>query len=211
MTTGRSSARRVRRGMFATRRVVFLRDIARASRASPSRSPAYAASPGATAISSSAPRGSTASESSTRLLGEAGVCLTFPAPNSAAGFKELIGGDRDDGRRRADSSSKSVRSRSCWPRAGPISTASPPSSTSSPLWLGSGAGRRTAIDVATVRELVAGSVQLSGWELADALTERDAVSGTRRRPPAAGRGRRADPHRRRARVARAGAAARRRR
>jgi DNA polymerase-3 subunit delta len=41
------------------------------------------------------------------------------------------------------------------------------------IWLGPDAG--TPVDAATLRGLVAGTGLLSGWELADALTERDAA------------------------------------
>ena len=42
-------------------------------------------------------------------------------------------------------------------------------------WLGSDPGRSAPIDAATLRELIAGSELLTGWELADAVTERDAA------------------------------------
>src|SRR6185503_6878934 len=51
------------------------------------------------------------------------------------------------------------------------------------LWRGPGKEGSTRIDVATVRTLVSGSGLMSGWELADAVTERkpdEATAAARR-------------------------------
>ena len=43
-------------------------------------------------------------------------------------------------------------------------------------WLGSEAKNAKPVDAGTLRELISGSEILTGWELADAVTERDAVA-----------------------------------
>ena len=121
--------------------------------------------------SSFALRSSTGRGSCTRLWPKPGSAWTFASPQTPPGSKSSRP-KSERWPRRADSSSTFARSHSSWPPAVRISIASPASSTSS-------ASGKGAIDTGTVRELVAGSVQLSGWELADALTERDAVSALR--------------------------------
>ena len=70
------------------------------------------------------------------------------------------------------------------------------------IWLGPDAAGGTPVDAATLRGLVAGTGLLSGWELADALTERGCGQRHRRRAAPARCGRRADSHPRRPRVTR---------
>jgi DNA polymerase-3 subunit delta len=51
------------------------------------------------------------------------------------------------------------------------------------VWQGAERGEGRGMDAATLRGLIAGSAQMSGWELADAVTERDlsgAIAAARR-------------------------------
>jgi DNA polymerase-3 subunit delta len=161
-------------GMFATRRVVFLRDVA-SLEGEPEPLAAYAASPGADSyLIVRAPK-LDRKRKLHKLLAEAGVCLTFRAPNNGAGFKELmaeIGAMAAARGFKLEVRAVALLVAACGPDlhriAGELDKLA--------LWRGAGGPAGQAIDLATVRGLVAGSVQLSGWELADALTERDAVS-----------------------------------
>ena len=167
-------------GMFATRRVVFLRDVAslvhmqtNLRRHEPLA--AYAASPGSDSyLIVRAPK-LDRKRKLHKLLAEAGVCLTFRVPNNAAGFKELMAeiGTMAAARGfKLEERAVALLVAACGPDLHRIAA----ELDKLALWRGAGGTAGQAIDLATVRGLVAGSVQLSGWELADALTERDAVS-----------------------------------
>jgi DNA polymerase-3 subunit delta len=161
-------------GMFATRRVVFLRDIA-GLEGEPEPLAAYAASPGPDSFLIVRAPKLDRKRKLHKTLAEAGLCLAFRAPNNSAGFKELtaeIGTMASALGFKLEERAVSLLLAACGPDlnriAGELGKLA--------LWLGPEAVKGKAIDAATVRGLVAGSVQLSGWELADALTQRDAVA-----------------------------------
>jgi DNA polymerase-3 subunit delta len=157
-------------GMFASRRVVYLRDIA-GLEGDPEPLAAYAAhAPADSFLIVRAPK-LDRKRKLHKALAEAGLCLDFRVPANAAGFKELeaeVGAMAAARGFELDLRSVALLMAACGPDlnriAGELDKLG--------LWQG-------AIDTGTVRDLVAGSVQLSGWELADALTERDAVSALR--------------------------------
>jgi len=160
-------------GMFASRRVVFLRDVS-ALEGDPEPIAAYAAHP---------PRESFLIVRAPKLdrkrklhkaLAEAGVCLAFRPPSTDAAFKELAAemaamaaarGVRLEGR------AAGLLLDVCGPDLNRVAT----ELEKLAIWLGPDAERGAPVDAAAVRALVAGSGLLSGWELADALTERDPV------------------------------------
>lgn len=158
-------------GMFASRRVVFLRDIA-GLEGDPDPLAAYASRPGSDSyLIVRAPK-LDRKRKLHKVLAEAGICLAFRAPANAAGFKELMAEIKTMAAARGlklDERSVALLPAACGPDlnriAGELDKIA--------LWQGDAGAKGTAVAAGTVRELVAGSVQLSGWELADALTERD--------------------------------------
>ncbi len=160
-------------GMFASRRVVFLRDIA-SLEGEPAPLSAYAASPGALSfLIVRAPR-LDRKRKLHKALAEAGVCLAFRAPASDAAFKELAA----EMAAMAAARGVTLAERAagllldvCGPDLHRIAS----ELDKLAIWLGPVAAKGSPVDAATVLDLIAGSGRLSGWELADALTARDFV------------------------------------
>lgn len=168
-------------GMFAARRVVLLRDIA-GLEGDPEPLAAYASRPGSDSyLIVRAPK-LDRKRKLHKVLAEAGICLAFRAPSNAAGFKDLMAEIATMAAARGLSLEE--RAIALLPAAcGPDLNRIAAELDKLALWQGADAAKGTAIGVGAVRDLVAGSVQLSGWELADALTERDvagALGATRR-------------------------------
>jgi DNA polymerase-3 subunit delta len=173
MSTGALVGHARSSGMFAARRVVLLRDIAGLD-GDPEALSAYAADP---------PRESFLIVRAPRLdrkrklhkaLAEAGLCLAFRPPANDAALKELAI------EMEAMASARGIRLEKSAGRLLLEVCGTDLSRIASELdklaiWLGPEAGRGSPIEAAALRGLVAGTGLLSGWELADALTERDAA------------------------------------
>jgi DNA polymerase III subunit delta len=158
-------------GMFASRRVVFVRDAA-CLEGDPEPLAAYAGSPPPDSfIIVRAPK-LDRKRKLHKALAEAGLCLTFRTPSSAAEFRELAaevasiaaarGVRLDD---RAAGLLLEVLGSDLNRIVSELEKLS--------AWVGPDAAGGARIDAATVRLLISGSGPMSGWELADALTERD--------------------------------------
>ena len=160
-------------GMFASRRVVLLRDIS-GLEGDPEPLVAYAGNPpGESFLIVRAPK-LDRKRKLHKALAEAGVCLAFRPPAHAAAMKELeaeietMAGARGvvlEGR------AAGLLLAVCGTDLNRIAS----ELDKLAIWLGPEAEHRTPVDAATIRGLVAGAGLLTGWELADALTERDAV------------------------------------
>ncbi len=160
-------------GMFASRRVVFLRDIA-SLEGDPEPLLTYAASPGRDSyLIVRAPK-LDRKRKLHKALAEAGVCLVFRPPAGNAEFRALAaemaamakarGVKLDDG---AAGLLLDVFGADLNRIASELDKLA--------SWLGPDPAQGAPIDAATLRELIAGSELLTGWELADAVTERDAA------------------------------------
>jgi len=157
-------------GMFATRRVVLVREVS-VLEGEPDPLAAYAERP---------PTGSYILVRAPKLdrkrklhkaLAEAGTCLVFRTPANAAETKSLLAEmdamaaergvalDEDAARLMVDVCGHDLNR-----IAGELDKLS--------IWSGASAPKPFRIDAATVRSLLAGSELLTGWELADALTQR---------------------------------------
>ena len=160
-------------GMFASRRVVFLRDIA-GLEGDPEPLTAYAASPGSESFLIVRAPKLDRKRKLHKALAEAGACLAFRAPAGDAEFKALAA------EMTAMAAARGVRLE---PAAAGLlrevfgadlnRIASELDKLAS--WLGCEGGPAAPVDAATLRELIAGSEILTGWELADTVTKRDAV------------------------------------
>ena len=168
-------------GMFATRRVVFLRDIA-SLEGDPEPLQAYASHPGPESFLIVRAPKLDRKRKLHKALAEAGVCLAFRSPSSPAEFKALaaelnaMAGER--GVRLASAAAGLLLD-----VFGPDLNRIASELDKLAIWLGAEAGKGAPIDAATVRGLIAGSEILTGWELADAVTERDrrkAIAAARR-------------------------------
>jgi DNA polymerase-3 subunit delta len=168
-------------GMFAPRRVVLLRDIA-ALEGDPEPLIEYAKSP---------PRESFLIVRALKLdrkrklhkaLAEAGRCLVFRAPATDTEFAELaaeVATMAEERGIRLDPRAGSLLLDVCGSDLNRVAS----ELDKLALWIGPQPGGDAVVDLGTVRDLVAGSGLLSGWELADALTERDsavAIASARR-------------------------------
>ncbi len=168
-------------GMFAARRVVFLRDIA-GLEGDPEALAAYASNPGSRSFLIVRAPKLDRKRKLHKTLAEAGLCLVFRPPASDAAFKELAGEvDRMAAARGVTLADRAAGFlvEACGTDLNRIATELDKVST----WLGSEAGHGATVDTATLRALVAGTGLLSGWELADAVTERDfdgAIASARR-------------------------------
>jgi len=173
MTTGALVGAARSTGMFASRRVVFLRDIA-SLEGDPEPLAAYAASPSpGSFLIVRAPK-LDRKRKLHKALAEAGVCLAFRAPATAAAFKELMVEMATMAAARGvglEERAVELLLQICGPDLNRIAA----ELEKLAIWLGPEAAKGAPLSAATVRGLVAGSGLLSGWELADALTERDAV------------------------------------
>jgi DNA polymerase-3 subunit delta len=157
-------------GMFATRRVVLVRDVS-VLEGEPDALGAYAEKPPADSyIVVRAPK-LDRKRKLHKALAESGTCLTFRTPANATEGAALIAEmgamavergialDEDAARLLVDVCGYDLNR-----ITGELDKLS--------IWAGARGTERRRIDAATVREMVAGSELLSGWELADALTER---------------------------------------
>jgi DNA polymerase III subunit delta len=181
MSTGALVGQARSSGMFASRRVVFLRDIA-GLEGDPEPLTAYSSHP---------PRESFLIVRAPKLdrkrklhkaLAEAGQCLAFRPPANDAALEDLaVEMKAMAGARGIDLEPSAVRLllEVCGTDLNRIAS----ELEKLAIWLGPDAGCGTPVDAATIRGLVAGTGLLSGWELADALTERDskkAIAAARR-------------------------------
>jgi len=160
-------------GMFASRRVVFLRDIAHLE-GDPDPLQAYASSPGSESFLIVRAPKLDRKRKLHKALAEAGVCLGFRRAASEAELKavsaEMSAMAVARGARISDGAARLLLD-----VYGPDLNRIASELDKIALWLGPEAAQAAPIDAATVRGLVAGSEILSGWELADALTKRDAA------------------------------------
>ena len=160
-------------GMFASRRVVFLRDVA-SLEGDPEPLSAYAASPGRESFLIVRAPKLDRKRKLHKALAEAGTCLTFRAPAGEAEYKALAA------EMSAIAGARGVRLAA--PAAGLLLDVFGPDLNriaseldKLAIWLGAEAKDARPVEAATLRELIAGSEILTGWELADAVTERDAA------------------------------------
>lgn len=168
-------------GMFATRRVVLLRDIATLE-GDPEPLSAYAKSPGALSFLIVRAPKLDRKRKLHKALAEAGLCLAFRAPSGEAEFKALAA------EMAAMAAGRGVTLEA--DAAGLLLDVFGPdlNRIASELdklasWLGAEAGPGAPVNAGTLRELIAGSEILTGWELADAVTARDgseAIAAARR-------------------------------
>lgn len=160
-------------GMFASRRVVLLRDIA-CLEGDPEPLVAYgSAPPQESFLIVRAPK-LDRKRKLHKALAEAGKCLTFRAPGNDAALDELAVELRAMARTRGielETSAVELLLEVCGSDLSRIAT----ELDKLAIWLGPDTAGGTPVDAATLRGLVAGTGLLSGWELADALTERDAA------------------------------------
>jgi len=160
-------------GMFASRRVVFLRDIA-SLEGDPEPMSAYASSPGSESFLIVRAPKLDRKRKLHKALAEAGVCLAFRAPSGDAEFKafaaEMTAMAGARGVRLEDGAAGLLLD-----VFGPDLNRIASELDKLASWLGSEAGPGAPVDVSTLRELIAGSEILTGWELADAVTKRDAA------------------------------------
>jgi len=163
-------------GMFASRRVVLLRDVA-ALEGDPEPLAAFAKAPPSEGfIVVRAPK-LDRKRKLHKALAEAGTCVVFRSPANTAEFRALAaemtsmaterGLSLED---RAAGFILEVCGNDLHRIAGELDKLA--------IWAGPQQGGKARIDAETVRALVAGSGLLSGWELADALTERDRREAT---------------------------------
>ncbi len=181
MSTGALVGHARSSGMFASRRVVLLRDIA-GLEGDPEPLAAYGSNP---------PRESFLIVRAPKLdrkrklhkaLAEAGQCLTFRPPANGAALDELevevtaMAGARGI---ELETSAMGLLLEVCGTDLSRIAS----ELDKLAIWVGPEAGQAAVVDAAAIRGLVAGTGLLSGWELADALTGRDsaeAIAAARR-------------------------------
>jgi len=157
-------------GMFASRRVVFLRDIA-CLEGDPEPLSTYATSPGRESFLIIRAPKLDRKRKLHKALAEAGVCLVFRAPAGGAEFRALAA------EMTAMAKARGVRLEEAAAGLlldvfGPDLNRIASELDKLAIWLGP-PGPAAPVDAATLRELIAGSEILTGWELADAVTERD--------------------------------------
>jgi DNA polymerase III delta subunit len=160
-------------GMFASRRVVFVRDIA-SLEGDPEPLSTYAASPGRESFLIVRAPKLDRKRKLHKALAEAGMCLVFRSPAGGAEFKAFTA------EMTAMAKSRGVKLEAAAVGLlldvfGPDLNRIASELDKLAIWLGPGAGPAAPVDAATLRELIAGSEILTGWELADAVTERDAA------------------------------------
>lgn len=181
MSTGALVGQARSSGMFASRRVVLLRDIA-GLEGDPEPLAAYAKTPPKESFLIVRAPKLDRKRKLHKALAEEGLCLAFRAPSSDAALKELaaemqaMAGVRGI---RLDTRAAGLLLEVCGKDLSRIAS----ELDKVAIWLGPEIGNDTPIDAATIRDLVAGTGLLSGWELADALTGRDsteAIAAARR-------------------------------
>jgi DNA polymerase-3 subunit delta len=159
--------------MFATRRVVFLKDVA-SLEGDPEPLAAYAASPGSDSFLIVRAPKLDRKRKLHKALAEAGVCLVFRAPAGGAEFKafaaEMTAMAKARGVRLTEEAAGLLLD-----VIGPDLNRIASELDKLSMWLGPEPGPASSVDAATLRELIAGSELLTGWELADAVTERNAA------------------------------------
>ena len=181
MTTGALIGSARSTGMFASRRVVFLRDIA-SLEGDPEPLSAYAKNPGKDSFLIVRAPKLDRKRKLHKALAEAGQCLTFRAPAGETEFKALAA------EMTAMAGARGVK---LAPGAagllldvfGPDLNRIASELDKLAIWLGPDAKAAKPVDAGTLRELISGSEILTGWELADAVTERDpeaAIAAARR-------------------------------
>jgi DNA polymerase-3 subunit delta len=165
-------------GMFAPRRVVLLRDVSMLEGDAEPLSEYSAKPPAASWIVVRAPK-LDRKRKLHKALAEAGACVTFRRPSGDSEFRELAAELKAMAAARRvtlDAEAAGLLIDVCGPDLYRIEA----EIEKLAAFLGEAGGKA---GIADVRALVAGSALLSGWELADALTERDtegAVAAGRR-------------------------------
>jgi DNA polymerase-3 subunit delta len=158
-------------GMFAARRVVLLKDVA-SLEGDPEPLAAYAKKPPADSyLVVRAPK-LDRKRKLHKALAEAGACLTFRLPASEREVVELVSEASGLARTRGlalEGDAAALLVDVCGHDLNRIASEIEKIS----IWQGTGEGGRVPVDAALIRDLVAGSTMLTGWELADALTRRD--------------------------------------
>ena len=172
MSTGALVGQARSSGMFATRRVVLLRDIA-CLEGDPEPLVAYgSAPPPESYLIVRAPK-LDRKRKLHKALAEAGRCLAFRAPANDAAREELAVELQAMARTRGfklESNAVELLLEVCGSDLSRIAM----ELDKLAVWLGPDAAG-APVGAAVLRELVAGTGLISGWELADALTERDAA------------------------------------
>ena len=168
-------------GMFASRRVVLLRDVA-GLEGDPEPIAAYAKNPPKESFLIVRAPKLDRKRKLHKALADAGLSLAFRAPANDSALEELaaemqaMAGARGI---RLETRAAELLLEVCGKDASRIAS----ELDKLAIWLGPEAGNGAPLDAATIRGLVAGTGHLSGWELADALTERDgteAIAAARR-------------------------------
>jgi DNA polymerase III subunit delta len=160
-------------GMFAARRVVLLRDIA-CLEGDPEPLVAYGGAPPKDSFLIVRAPKLDRKRKLHKALAEAGRCLTFRAPASDAALEELtveLQAMADARGVKLDTGGVKLLLEVCGTDLSRLAS----ELDKVALWLGPDAGSGTPVDAATLGGLVAGTGLRSGWEVADALTERDAA------------------------------------
>jgi len=160
-------------GMFAARRVVFLKDVV-GLEGDPDPLTAYAKNPPAASFLIVRAPKLDRKRKLHKALAEAGTCLNFRQPANPAEFKALASEMTAMAKERGvklDERAAGFILDVCGHDLNRIAAELDKLS----VWLGPEAGPRPPVDLASARALVAGSGLLSGWELADALTSRNAT------------------------------------
>jgi DNA polymerase-3 subunit delta len=161
-------------GMFASRRVVFLRDIA-CLEGDPEPLAAYGSAPPQDSFLIVRAPKLDRKRKLHKALAETGRCLTFRPPANDAALEELAGELQAMAGARGvklDASAVRLLLEVCGTDLCRIAS----ELDKVAIWLGPDAGAGKPIDAATMRGLVAGTGLLSGWELADAFTARDSTA-----------------------------------
>lgn len=161
-------------GMFASRRVVFLRDIA-GLEGDPEPLAAYAAAPPKESFLIVRAPKLDRKRKLHKALAELGRCLAFRPPTTEPALREMaveVAAIAKSRGVKLDDHSAGFLVDVCGHDMNRIATELEKLS----IWQGDDSKSGTPLDTATIRTLVAGSCMLSGWELADALTERDTDS-----------------------------------
>ncbi len=168
-------------GMFSSRRVVFVPDVA-VLEGDPEPLTAYASHPPKDSFLIVRAPKLERKRKLPKALAEAGICLTFRHPTTDTAFRELAAemsslaashGIPLDGR------AGELLLEVCGPDLHRIAN----ELEKIAIWRGAEGGAGEPLDAATVRELVVGGGAHSVWELADALTarEREAAAAAARR------------------------------
>jgi DNA polymerase-3 subunit delta len=163
-------------GMFASRRVVFLRDVSNLQ-GEPEPLVAYASQPGTDSfVIVRAPR-LDRKRKLHKALADAGTCVAFRVPANEAELKAL-GAEMTGMASARGVTLERDAANLLIDVFGPDLNRIASELDKLSVWSGAGADVGRPLDAKNVRDLIAGSEILTGWELADALTARDPAEAT---------------------------------